>query len=632
MKKIIIYLAAISSLLSFAIFDAHAFTNIPHNNDGFSHSSGSGHALPEPYLKFTAYDFAEGVNGNTNSFFSGGDYTGGVFDGANIWMVPSMSDRVVKIDPASGRMTGYELAAGTNMTAQSSGSYSNKFMGGAYAGGYIWLFPHHSDRLVRVNPANGAIEGFDMSSGTNMTAQSSTATFKYWGGAFDGTSIWLAPYGSDRLAKISDLANSTPTITGYAMANGVNGNSGLSVYITTYGARFSGAVFDGANVWLVPRQADQLVRVDPATGAMTGFDLSAGVNMTSGSAVPSVDKYFGGVFDGANIWIAPMASDRVLRIGNLRDPAPVITGFNLTDGVNGNVNMSNYTGAGKFRGCVYDGKKVWLVPANDTRLVSVDPADGRMTGYRIPAGRSSYDDMPYSATEFYNYYNNNSINTTAANANAYRSGVYDGRNIWLMPSTGLRLLKVSPSADLTCLAPFSGNLYRGDAISFKIDNYMGAGSVIDSVECFMANPDDTADYSYKDDFDAKYDASAAYRASIDRPGNVFQMRIYSTARYWVKAGLTDASGEKVAVIKPFDIVYEPQPQASAYNTRTALKGTTNYDYLSGMNENSLIYRKEEPSQTELKNPVTGAGHSAFNGTALGVATILAALWVLRRKR
>lgn len=628
MKKTIQFIVTIVTLFSFAILNVYAFPNIPYNDDGFSHSADSGPALSEPFLKYTSYEFADNVNGNINTFFAGGDYTGGIFDGTNIWLVPSMSDRIIKINPANGQMTGYELSAGTNMTSLSSGPQSNKYMGGAYAAGYIWLFPHHSDRLVKVNPADGTIEGIALSAGINMTAASATSTFKYWGGVFDGTNIWLAPYASDRLAKISDLASPVPTITGYEMANGVNGNTGLSTSITVYGARFSGAVFDGANVWLVPRQADQLVRVNPATGAMTGFNLSAGSNMSPGSFVTSVDKYFGAVFDGTNIWVAPMASDRVLRVGNLSETAPDITGFDLTDGVNGNVNMSGYAGAGKFRGCVYDGKNVWLVPANDTRLVSIDPVSGRMTGYEIPYGRSMTDDMPYSNTDFYNYYNNNNFDA-ASNRYLYRSGVYDGKNIWLIPSPAVRLLKVSPSAEMTCSAPISDDQYVGDAIFVKIDNYMGAGSVIDSVEWFAVPFDDNSNYSYKDDFNTVYTAEGIKKDKIDRPGDTLQIGISETAKYWIRANLTDSSGEAVTIIKPITMMYVPPLPVSP---PAPIRGTPNSNYTPVTEENTVIIEEEAPPLAAAPNPQTGRIHSPVFGTIIGGALILSAFGLLCRKR
>ena len=108
----------------------------------------------------------------------------------------------------------------------------------------------------------------------------------YFGGVFDGQSIWLVPYNSVYLTKVN-------TATG-AMTNYAHGQGDYA---------YAGGVFDGQSIWLVPRDSDYLTKVNPATGAMTNYAHGQGDA-----------AYFGGVFDGQSIWLVPFNSDYLMRV------------------------------------------------------------------------------------------------------------------------------------------------------------------------------------------------------------------------------------------------------------------------------------------------------------------------------
>lgn len=58
---------------------------------------------------------------------------------------------------------------------------------------------------------------------------------------------------------------------------------------------FAGGVYDGTNIWMIPYNADRLIKVNPSTGEMTGYsNWPAG--FTKGS-----NAFAGGVYDGTNI-------------------------------------------------------------------------------------------------------------------------------------------------------------------------------------------------------------------------------------------------------------------------------------------------------------------------------------------
>ena len=74
---------------------------------------------------------------------------------------------------------------------------------------------------------------------------------------------------------------------------------------------FAGGVFDGQSVWLVPNNADAVVRVNVSDGVMAAF------NGWPSDVAPSVGKYAfgGGAFDGVSIWMGPFNAGVVVRVG-----------------------------------------------------------------------------------------------------------------------------------------------------------------------------------------------------------------------------------------------------------------------------------------------------------------------------
>src|SRR4030067_495378 len=106
------------------------------------------------------------------------------------------------------------------------------------------------------------------------------------GGCFDGESVWLVPYSSSNLVKVNPA---TGAMTAYAHGQGAGA--------------FAGGCFDGESVWLVPYSSSNLVKVNPATGAMTAYAHGQGAG-----------AFYGGCFDGESIWLAPSGSSNLVKV------------------------------------------------------------------------------------------------------------------------------------------------------------------------------------------------------------------------------------------------------------------------------------------------------------------------------
>ncbi|NLH01467.1 MAG: hypothetical protein GX488_06160 [Clostridiales bacterium] len=63
--------------------------------------------------------------------------------------------------------------------------------------------------------------------------------------------------------QIAENAINTPTMIGY---------DNWPSDFTKDNFAFSGGVFDGTNIWMIPYNADRVIKIDTSTGLMTGYN------------------------------------------------------------------------------------------------------------------------------------------------------------------------------------------------------------------------------------------------------------------------------------------------------------------------------------------------------------------------
>jgi|GEM_PF-4870880 len=309
--------------------------NLIFNQDGMGYSGMiTAKAITGYAFRTVAPGWPSGAKVSSNNF------SGGVFDGQNIWLVPSQANQTVKLSLTSPLvMTGYSLPD----------SVDYAYNGGVFDGEKIWFVPYNENVAAVVYKQTEVVLSYN---GWPMTLAKNANSFI--GGAFDGQNIWLAPYSADRVVKIN---KDTGTMTGYN-----NWPDGF----TKSAEAFSGAVFDGQNIWLVPCKADRVIKINKDTGTMTSYS-----GWPSG-LTKGLYGFFGGAFDGKNIWLAPRSANMVVKIDkNTGD----MTGYN--DWPSGYNNPTD----NRFLGAVYDGQTVWLIPCSANAMVGIDIQTGVMTGY-----------------------------------------------------------------------------------------------------------------------------------------------------------------------------------------------------------------------------------------------------------
>ncbi|HEY1697232.1 MAG TPA: hypothetical protein VGG39_33960 [Polyangiaceae bacterium] len=324
-------------------------------------------------------------------------FAGALFDGRFVYMVPQRGSPssttagvVVRYDTQAGQFTknGPQWATFdlTTLPVSDAGTLTG-FSGGAFDGNALYFVPNHAadtytSRVVRYEPDAGAVDagagtdaatdagdGGDAGAGDaapfatasqfttyDLTAKNNTAS-GYRGGVFDGRYVYVVPgYGNQGGSGIVARYDTTETFGSSAAWSAFD--------LTTLSPRaveFSGAVFDGRFVYLVPQGQGLVARFDTSNAnalahveAWSTFDLTALVPSDAGA--PS---FAGGAFDGRFVYFVPNGAG----FGTLvrYDTWSTFGSDCAWSSVDLPVSSGNAS-ATNFFGAIYDGQYLYLVP------------------------------------------------------------------------------------------------------------------------------------------------------------------------------------------------------------------------------------------------------------------------------
>lgn len=142
------------------------------------------------------------------------------------------------------------------------------------------------------------------------------------------------------------------------------------------GAGIHGMAFDGTNLWMVARDLDEILKVDPSDGTVLGrFDspVSGGTGLT---------------WDGTNLWFTSDNNDPGYFTLYKLDPADgtVLTSFNAP-------------GSHDSTGMTWDGTALWNTGFHEN-LYRIDPADGTVLA-TLDAPEGTMEGMAYAHDVLY---------------------------------------------------------------------------------------------------------------------------------------------------------------------------------------------------------------------------------------
>ncbi|MFC3789000.1 immunoglobulin-like domain-containing protein [Paenibacillus sp. GCM10012307] len=240
-----------------------------------------------------------------------GQFSGGVYDGENLWLIPAIADNVLKINTRTGSLTRFR-----NWPDDFNRGNAPFFKGGVYDGRYIWMVPSSANQIVRLDPLDGSMQGYsDWPEGFQLEP------YAFSGAVYHEGSIWFIPSRANQVIKMD---TETEELTGY--------HDWPSGYVNRSYA-FNGGVFDGENIWMIPYGANQVVKMNAETGIMTGYDWSLS-HMNQAA------------FDGQNIWSRLAGSNEMIKIDTATSEIEV---FQVSNEYSGSYLST------------FDGLNVWMI-------------------------------------------------------------------------------------------------------------------------------------------------------------------------------------------------------------------------------------------------------------------------------
>jgi hypothetical protein len=309
-------------------------------------------------------------------------------------------------------------------------------------------------------------------------------------GVFDGQNIWMVPANADSVIKIN---KDTGAMSGYNKwpAGFRKGN-----------LAFEGGVFDGQNIWMVPANADSVIKINKDTGVMTEYNNWPSEFKKGGHA------FAGGIFDGQNIWMVPSYAESVVKIDK---DTGAMTGYNAWP--------SRFKKGGyAFAGGVFDGQNIWMVPANADSVIKINKDTGVMTEY------------------------NNWPSEFKKGGHAFAGGIFDGQNIWMVPYYADRVVLINKD---------TGEMrwHHQRPSEFNKVEYAFTGGVFDGENIWMIplNADSIVKINKNTGIETRYNK---WPSGFNKGVNAFTGGIFDGENIW----MVPSSADKVIKLSSFSSI------------------------------------------------------------------------------
>jgi hypothetical protein len=260
-----------------------------------------------------------------------------------------------------------------------------------------------------------AIVYHDMTSRSLWSFFDTTSAFApardFAGAAFDGRYVYLAPSNGGVIVRYDTevdftVATSWSTFDATQMSGSVG---------------FAGAVFDGRYVYFVPFGGGY-------NGSLARYDTHASFSATSSwlifdatSIDPGAEGFVGAVFDGRYIYFAPNRTQSALYEG-------LVARYDTQAGLTDKSSWATFDtlpagptwGACDFKGAVFDGRYVYLVP----NLLDGNGGHGLLARYDTQGSG-------FNASTSWSFFDTTQVNPSAL---AFFGGAFDGQYLYLAPS------------------------------------------------------------------------------------------------------------------------------------------------------------------------------------------------------
>jgi hypothetical protein len=278
--------------------------------------------------------------------------------------------------------------------------------------------------------------------------QTAVAGSGFGGGAFDGRYVYFAPSGGASNGAVARY--DTTSTAGYSNTSSWTSFDASTLTPDAHG--FHGAVFDGRYVYFMPETHSVIARYD--TTAATGFANAASWTSFDLTAVASGLSFAGGVFDGRYVTCVP---------SSLSGANGTTARYDTTSAA-GFADVSSWTtfdlrtlpGApADFTGAVSDGHYLYFVPSGNVHLVTRFDTTST-AGFQAAASWTTFD-----------------VSTIDGRVESYAGGSFDGRYVYLAPQGGVAV-RYDTTASAGFTAGSSWSTFDAQAVNATARAFEGA--------------------------------------------------------------------------------------------------------------------------------------------------------------
>lgn len=315
-------------------------------------------------------------------------FSGAVFDGRYVYFVPHQ----LASSASSGVVLRYDTTASFTMNASWStfdaqqipvndgGTPARGFNGGSFDGRFVYFVPNNSapavpdGRVARFDTQGDAsvVDAGDAAPPTSFATPGNWSTYDFGaqsgiasgfsGAVFDGHYLYLVPDSNQ--TGLSGYIGRYDTTAAFTSTSSWSSYGIAPKNADAVG--FTGGAFDGRYMYLVPHHNTIVARYDTqagfgTSGSFTLFDLATVVHVDGGA--PS---YAGATFDGRFVYFAPS-----------QPGFGVVARYDILSSFTSSCAWTTYDVskpdaiASDFFGAIYDGRYLYLVP-HETVLVRFD--------------------------------------------------------------------------------------------------------------------------------------------------------------------------------------------------------------------------------------------------------------------
>jgi len=477
---------------------------------------GGGPPPPAPPRTYTVSTFAglspySGADGTGALATFNGPYAS-VSDGAgNLYVADSSNDTIRKIVIATGAVTTVAGQVGVSGAADGTGTAATFSVpeGIATDGIYLYVVDTGNNKIRKISPSNGTLGA--MTSATAVvssltgsankagftgaadnTAPSSVTFFYPNGITTDGTNLYVADTGNNKIRKVVIATGATSSVTGLANTAVTAGaaDNATATSVSFHGPQ--GITTDGANLYVADAGNNKVRKVVISSGATTSLTGPANTAVSTGAAdnttAASVSFYspFGVTIDSThtNLYVADTLNNKIRKVVISSGATSSFTGVANTASAPGFADGSAATATFiRPQGIFADGTNLYVADtANNTiryvfisgaQVFTLAGAGGGADGTGMAARfdgpyRSTTDGVNLYVTNCGNYYHEirkvviatGVVTTlagsgvagstdglgTAAAFNCPRGITTDGTNLYVVDGNNNKIRKISPSS------------------------------------------------------------------------------------------------------------------------------------------------------------------------------------------